>query len=131
MNSAAWMWVAIGAMALGGVLSSLYHSLRDVTRSALDELAVSHGRLAVQRRVEWSMVDGGGDGTAVACPRVVCYMVVAVAVVSWVRLVWGALGGRSWAMGVAVSAASLLLWVFNVVLPRAVATHAAEITVYT
>ena len=41
MSAAAWLWVAVGAMALGGLFSALFHSLKDMTRTALDEMAVA------------------------------------------------------------------------------------------
>lgn len=130
MSSAAWMWIAVAGMAIGGVLSSLYHSLRDMTRTALDELAVSRNNPAARRRVEKILEDVEGHATAATLPRIVCTMIVAVAVVSWIDLVRGTLIMRPVAMVLGVAGASLLLWVFGVVIPRAVATYAAEGTVY-
>ena len=52
MSAAGWLWVAVAAMALGGVFAALFHSLKDMTRTTLDELAVARGRTGPQRRVE-------------------------------------------------------------------------------
>lgn len=132
MSSTAWMWIAIGAMALGGILSTLFHSLRDMTRSLLDELAVSRGKRAAQHRVERILEDVDGHAAAVALPRMLCTLIMAVAVVSWIEVVRGEDGGlsRPVALVLGVVGGSLLLWVFNVVVPHAVAAHAAEGTVY-
>ncbi len=130
MSAAGWLWVAVGAMALGGVFSALFHSLRNMTRTTLDELAVARGGAGARGRIERILEDVDGHSMAVALPRIVCNMVTAVAIVFWLELMRGDAVPRGMAMGVGIAAASVFIWVFGVVVPASVAAYAAEGTVY-
>ena len=130
MSAAGWLWVAIAAMALGGIFSALFHSLKDMTRSTLDELAVARGSAGGRRRVERILEDVDGHTMAVALPRIVFNMVTAVALVFWLDLMRGEAMPRGLAITLGVAAASLFMWVFGLVVPASVAAYAAEGTVY-
>jgi putative hemolysin len=117
-------------MALGGVFSALFHSLRNMTRTTLDELAVSRGGPGARARIERILEDVEGHSMAVALPRIVCNMVSAVAVVVWLEKMRGDSVPWGVAMGVGIAATSVFVWVFGVVVPSSVAAYAAEGTVY-
>lgn len=125
-----WIAIAVGGLMAGTVLSALSASLRDLSRGTLEEIAVIRNRPRARARVERILEDVNGHATAIAFPRIVCNLVVAVALVWWVTQVRGK-AGPSWVEGGAgLLAASLLLWLFGVVTPGAIARHAGEATVY-
>lgn len=129
MSGAAWLWIAIGATAIGALFATLAQALREVTRTTLDELAVSGGDAGAQARVERILADIQGHAIAAALPRIVCTLIVAVAIFFWADQVRGTVA--QWvALVASVALASLALWMFIVVIPRAVASHAPESAVY-
>jgi putative hemolysin len=117
-------------MALGGVFGALFHSLKDMTRTTLDELAVARGRSGARRRIERILEDVQAHATAVALPRVVCNMVTAIAIVFWLDMIRGDSFPRGPAIALGIVAASLIIWVFGSVVPTSVASYAPEGTVY-
>ncbi len=141
MTNEAWIAVAIVALGLGAVLSCLAQALRDLSRTTLEEIATIRKSAGGLARVSKILDDVDGHAAAVALPRVVCNLLVTVAVVMWMRGLIKAPGAdasppalvNDWyievVLGIAVS--SLMLWVFSTVLPTAVAKHAGEATVYT
>ena len=130
MSAAGWLWIAVAAMALGGVFGALFHSLKDMTRTTLDEMAVARGRSGPRRRVERIVEDIGGHATAVALPRVMCNMVTAIALVFWLELVRGDMVSPGVAITLGIAVSSLFIWVFGSVVPTSIAAYAAEGTVY-
>ncbi len=129
MSPTAWLWLAIGATALGGVFAALFHSLKDMSRSKLDELAVSRGDPATRRRVEKILEDVGTHSVAVALPRTLCNMIAAVAVVYWVEGIRGDAISPLVAIAIGLAVASVVIWVFGLVVPHSVAKYAAEGTI--
>lgn len=129
MSAAGWLWIAAAATALGSLLSALFHSLKDMTRSEVEQRARAKGSTSDLIRVERILDDPGGHSTAVALPRIVCNMLVAVAAVGYVDAV-GAQAMPLWAeIALGVGASSILVWIFGLVIPHAVASYAAEATV--
>jgi putative hemolysin len=132
MSGTAWFWLAAGALLLGGLLSALFHSLKGMTRSALEELAVSRTNPARERRVERILEDVDGHSTAVGLPRTIFNVLAVVAVVFWIaslRVGGDALPALLDAILGAI-VASILLWVFSLVIPHGIGAHAAEKAVY-
>lgn len=125
MSGAAWFWIAAGALALGSVFSTLFQSLRNMARSVMEEAAASRGERA-RRRVRAILDDPEGHATGVGLPRILCNLVVAVALVYWVASMRGERAPSPADAVIGVAAASLMIWVFGLVLPNSVATHAAE-----
>lgn len=130
MSTTGWLWLAFVALAAGAVLSALFHSLKDMTRTTLEEMVASRGGRAAARRIKSILEDVDGHSTAVALPRIACNMVVAVGVVFWLEGVRGQGVPAGVALVLGIAAASLLIWVFGHVIPHSVALHAAEGTVY-
>lgn len=130
MTSQWWFWIALTALTLGAVFSALFHSLREMSRPALESLAESRGRAEAAARVRRILDDVDGHAAAVAMPRIVFNMGVAICSVFWIAEVRGveAATWREVLIGLLVS--SLLLWVFGMALPHAIAKHAAAETVY-
>lgn len=136
-----WLLIWIAALAAGSLFSALAQSLRDVARTVLEDLAERKGNPAGTHRVRKILSDIEGHATAILIPRVLCNMLVVVAMAYWIAAfhppVVGAEGTLpaqplpSWQDGViAVVASTILVWIFGSLLPTAIARHAAEPTVY-
>lgn len=130
MSDWSWLGISLAALAAGSVLSTLVQSLRDLTRSALEDIVAIRNNPRAALRVARILDDVEGHAAATALPRTVCNLIVAVGLVFWVSavkdqtmpvLIDGVIG---------ILVASLLLWVFTAMLPSSIARHAGEVTVY-
>lgn len=137
MTSTAWFWIAIVATGLGGVLSTMYLCLRDVSRVRLEELAESRRSPSVASRVHHILDDLGGHANSILLPRILCNLIVAVAAVLWLitrfvpaeetSVVAGTTSPLLPAAGVAISALAILI--FGAVIPQSIANHVPDSTV--
>ena len=131
MSGYVWIGMATLALVAGAVLSALVQSLRDLSRTTLEEIAAIKNRPGATERIRLILEDVEGHTAAVALPRVVCNLVLPVALVAYVGQIRGSLT-LTWAdAAIGVAIASLLLWLFGVILPTSVAKHAGEGTIYT
>lgn len=130
MSGTAWFWIAAGALVLGSLFSALFQSLRNMTRSILEERAASGGNAAAARRVKAILDDPDGHATSVGLPRILCNLAVAVGLVYWVATLRGTAAPAPLDALIGVAVASGLIWVFGLLLPNSIADHAAEGTVY-
>lgn len=125
-----WPWIVLGAMVAGGVLAALFQSLRDLPRTTLEELITTRDNERRNARARAILNDIEGHATAVALPRIVCNLTLAVGIVMWLQ---DAIGGAApeWVAIVGgVTITSLVLWVFGVAIPQGIAKHASARTVY-
>ncbi len=130
MIPAAWFWTATGAAMIGAVLSAVQGALRTVTRVALEDIAgprrTGNGdEQHLSPQLESILDDLPGHTAAVAVPRVICNLIVGIASVLWIS---GLRGSSSVTLvdavlGVLVS--GVVIWLTGVVLPLALAEHAA------
>ncbi len=135
MTPIAWFWVAVLSTVLGGLLSTIYLCLRDLSRSRLEELAEERRAPAVILRVRHILEDMGGHANSILLPRILCNLVVAVAGVLWLitrsaspdAAAPVAPGLLLPALGVVLSALAILI--FGAVIPQSVANHIPEATV--
>lgn len=130
MTASGWAWVVAIATLLGALFSAIFHSLKDMSRGRLEEIAKSRGETSELLRVERIIERVGEHSTAVALPRLICHAVAAVAAWAYADAM---LPGSSplWAeMLLGVAIASLLAWIFGLLIPHAVARYAPEGTVY-
>jgi putative hemolysin len=126
-----WFWIAVAAMAVGALFSTLFHSRKDMARTTLEEIVVRRRNSGASRRVERILEDPNGHSTAVALPRIVCNMVFAVAVVFWVEAARGELSSPTiFGIVIGIAAASIMVWIFGLVIPHSISMYAAEQTVY-
>ncbi len=130
MIATAWMWLAVGATALGGLLSALQLSLKAMTGASLEELAQLKRNDAGARRIEHVLDDVDGHDLATALPRILCHLVVACGVVMWVTELRGAQTPAMVELLIGLAGAAMVVWLFGSVVPHAIANHAAEGTVY-
>ncbi len=130
MSDWSWLGISLAALAAGSVLSTLVQSLRDLTRSVLEDIVAIRNNPRAAARVAKILDDVEGHAAATALPRTICNLIVAVGLVFWVSAV------KDQAMPVLIDGiigilvASLLLWVFTAMLPSSIARHAGEVTVY-
>ena len=130
MSDWSWLGISLAALAAGSVLSTLVQSLRDLTRSVLEDIVAIRNNPRAAARVAMILDDVEGHAAATALPRTICNLIVAVGLVFWVSAV------KDQAMPVLIDGiigilvASLLLWVFTAMLPSSIARHAGEVTVY-
>jgi CBS domain containing-hemolysin-like protein len=117
-------------VALAAVLGALVQSLRDLSRTRLEDLASQRNRPAATRRIDLILDDVEGHASVLALPRVLFQLSAVVLSAVWVSSTRGAAHPTWLDFGIGVLVASALVWVFGSVLPQAVARHAAEETVY-
>ena len=130
MTPSGWLWIALAAVALSAIFSSLFHALREISRRALEDLAEARADEGARRRVAHILEDSEGHANAVAVLRIASSLTVAVAMVFWARGI-SAAETPEWAPVVAGLLASvLILWVFGASIPHAIAKHAGPETVY-
>lgn len=130
MNPTLALALLVVSVMLAAVLGMLVQSLRDLSRSKLEDVASQRNRARVTRRVDLILDDVEGHASAMALPRIVFQLSTVVLAAVWVSSTRG-LEHPAWVdFGLGVLVASVLVWVFGAVLPQAVARHAAEETVY-
>ncbi|MBZ0171732.1 MAG: hemolysin family protein, partial [Phycisphaerales bacterium] len=130
-----WLWIALGSILVGSVLSAVQVALRALSRVALEDLVkgprrgAPNGNGAEQRlpdSLEAILTDLPGHTAAVAVPRVICNLTVGLAVVLWFRDLRGVPSVGPIEATLGLLAAGVIIWLTGVVLPIALAEHAAE-----
>ncbi|MDX2148113.1 MAG: hemolysin family protein [Planctomycetota bacterium] len=143
------MTIALAAIGAGALFSTLVQSLRDLSRSTVEEIVAIRNRPSLRARVERILDDVDGHANAVSLPRVACNLITAVALVFWISHVRAGLetpSSKAFAEAAAaapsspvaptwmdalvgVFACSFLLWVFGFLVPSSIARHAGEVAV--
>lgn len=128
----AWIHILIGlaALVVGGLLATLYASLRNCSRSGLEELSASRHGGRVGARVASIVDDLEAHAGAILLPRVLCQLTVVVSSVLWVESIAGGAGQEWLQVGGGILIAGVLVWLFGTVIPISIAEHAAEGTIY-
>lgn len=134
LSSGAWLFVAIVSLLATGVFGAIFHSLRDLSRSALEEILkhrVDHKRASRVRRI---IDDPDGHAAAVALARVVFSIVSATGCLMWIVDQTSAPGTSVsvqwvWTIG-GIAITCLTIWLAGTVIPQSVARHLAEPTIY-
>lgn len=130
--SAAWaFWIALAALVLSAVCTTLHLSLRGLSRSRLDQLAGA-GSEGLQQRATRILEDRPGHASSIALPRVLANIIFALFILVWVSRIKdhpASIGFTRSDIVIAAVIATPLLWLFGYVLPLSIATHAGERTV--
>ncbi|MGP1273632.1 MAG: hemolysin family protein [Phycisphaerales bacterium] len=131
--TAASLWIGLGAVVLGAVCSAVHQSLRSLSRSRLEHLAETRPDSADRARLGRILDDRTGHAASVALPRVALNIVAAVAILAWVAELRSAAPAGPAELSFTVTDAliaglitTVVLWVFGLVIPLSIATHAAE-----
>ncbi|MBX3380129.1 MAG: HlyC/CorC family transporter [Phycisphaeraceae bacterium] len=134
LSSNAWMFIAIVALLAMGVFGAIFHSLRDLSRSALEEVIkhrVDHKRASRVRKI---IDDPDGHAAAVALARVALSIISATGFLMWivdhtsapntsVTVLW------VWTIA-GITLTCGMIWLAGTVIPQSVARHLAEPTIY-
>lgn len=135
MTAHVWLWIALGSIFIGSIFSAVQIALRAVSRVALEDLVKGPRRPApdangVEQRLpdalESILADLPGHTAAVAVPRVLCNLTVGLAVVLWFRDLRGVASVGAIEAALGLLTAGVTIWLTGVVLPIALAEHAAE-----
>lgn len=135
MTSVAWLWIAMMATAIGGVLSTMYLCLRDTSRVRLEELAEAQRSRAIMLRIKHILGDLGGHANSILFPRILSNLVVAVATVLWLLTRSGgestlnATAGGILVPVIGVLLSTVAILIFGAVIPQSIANHVPEQTV--
>jgi|CXWL01.1.fsa_nt_gi putative hemolysin len=137
MSQVWWFWMALASVAIGGVFSSLFYALSDLSRPALEEIVSRKNNPQAQKRLERILDDLTGHAHAIALLRIVCNALAAVATTLWIAVMRSPITPEVALPGVdkidvliGVPVAALIVWVFGLVIPASVARHAGEQAVY-
>jgi len=154
-----WIWIGLAAGAAGGLLSSLQHALREVSRHSLEQAAIRREfrrsrarngegttgggsvdiaaggglpgdpRDAIPRGVASVASDLDGHVATVAVPRIACNLLVGVSFVLWIAALRNVVAPGLADVAIGIALGAVLTWLLSVVVPLAIARHAAESTV--
>ncbi|MFI4898319.1 MAG: hemolysin family protein [Phycisphaerales bacterium JB059] len=126
MSATWWFVIGLAALIASSVLASARQSLQRMSRARFESLAERSGREGVVKRAGQILADVDGHAAALAMPRVLCSLSMALASVMWI----GALRdtqAHGWVeVGLGLGLGMILIWIFSVVLPVAVGEHAGE-----
>jgi CBS domain containing-hemolysin-like protein len=138
LSGSSWLGIALIAVGAGGVLSALFHSLKEMSRARLESIAAIRQNDSATRRIDSILSDPEAHATACALPRVLLNLVAAVAstfaVAAFVQseLTPETQSGPGWREAVGgIALASALIWIFGLLIPQSIARHVPEATVYT
>ena len=129
----AWLFVTLLSLLACGVFGAIFHSLRDHSRSALEEIVQNRADPLRERRLRRIIDDVDGHAASVALARVALSVVAAVAAVLFTVEITprDAATATRWSiLIVSVLSISTLVWLIGTVIPTSVARHLAEPTIY-
>ncbi len=129
MTLTASLVIFLVGLAASAFLAALQMSLRWSGRGALEALADRKGSPKLRARIDAIVGDLNGHAAAVALPRTIATLLVAVAAVFLVAAMKQVDHPGVVSVVVGTLGAGLLLWLLGVVVPQSVSSHAAERTV--
>ncbi len=140
LSSTAWLLIGFASVALGGVLSSLFHSMKEMSRARLVEIASIRNSPAAIRRIETIIEQSDEHASAAALLRIVFNLISVVAFVFYVTILRhpavspgvqpAVLAPDVLDAVLGIAATTLLVWVFGFLVPQSISRHAAEVTVF-
>ncbi len=140
LSSTTWLWIGLASVAFGGVLSSLFHSMKEMSRARLVEIAAIRNNASAIRRVDAIIEEPDEHASAAALLRIVLNLISVVALVFYVtslRHPMASPGAQPAIIApdvldavLGIGATTLLVWVIGFLVPQSISRHAAEVTVY-
>ncbi|MEM7630166.1 MAG: hemolysin family protein [Planctomycetota bacterium] len=126
MTASLWLLGVLVALLVGATCTAVLLALQDVSRGRLEELMRERRGEAGSRRAQRILEDISGHQSAIALLRVPANLSVAICAVMWVAAFRGVLTpgwiDAAWGLG----GATLLVWLFGLVIPLSIADHAGE-----
>lgn len=124
MTGGYWFWIGAAALVLGSLFSTVAWSVREATRAEVEEAARRKGRQAPNGLIGRVLDDSEAHAISVMIPAVIGFALVALSCVRWTATMRG-IAAPDWVdVGIGLGAASVIVWVFGVVIPLSVAEHA-------
>ncbi|MBL8877069.1 MAG: HlyC/CorC family transporter [Phycisphaerae bacterium] len=134
LSSGAWLFIAVVSLIATAVFGAIFHSLRDLSRSALEEILkhrVDHKRAS---RVRQIIDDPDGHAAAVALARVVFSIISATGFLMWIVNQTAAPNTTVTALWVwtiaGIGVTCFVIWLAGTVVPQSIAKHLSEPTIY-
>lgn len=129
MTAGWWLLIGLGLLSFGGLFGTLALCLHRFSRGRLTQMAEDRDSPRLLARVEAIAGDSHGHAAAAALLRIPLQLTTGIAMVMWASGLRGE-AEPGWVSAViGVLAASVLVWVFNVLVPQAIARHGAERTI--
>ncbi len=123
------IWLALAALFLAGLFSTLGFALVRATRAGVEQFVSRRGGGEVPLRVSSILSDDDHHVAALALVQLVLILIAAVELVAWVAAVRGAGSPGFVDAAIGIGVGGFACWVVAVVVPQAIAEHAAERTV--
>ncbi|MBS0188933.1 MAG: HlyC/CorC family transporter [Planctomycetes bacterium] len=132
LSPGAWLFVAIVSLVATAVFGAIFHSIRDLSRSALEEILSHRADHRRASRVRYIVDDPDGHAAAVALARVVFSIISATGFLMWiVDRTAGSSHATVWLWTLAgIGTTCGIIWLAGTVLPQSIARHLAEPTIY-
>jgi CBS domain containing-hemolysin-like protein len=125
------LWIALGSLALSGLFSTLVYALSRAGRAGIEQAASRAKRPGVMHRIEIILDDEEYYLAALAFPRAVLNLTVVVFLVLWISTTRELDSPQTLDRVLGILAGGFAVWVVSVIIPLAVAEHAAERTIVT
>ncbi|MBY0113073.1 MAG: hemolysin family protein [Phycisphaerales bacterium] len=129
----AWLFATLLSLLACGVFGAIFHSLRDHSRSALEEIVQKRADPERERRLRKIIDDVDGHAASVALARVALSVVTAISAVLFTVEITptGSASSLRWtALISCVLIVSVFVWIVGTVIPTSIARHLAEPTIY-
>lgn len=128
MTAGLWLIVGLVSVGVGAIFSSLFYALHELSRNRLDEMSHDLAPPA-RKRIDAILQDPQGHSVATSLPRVVCHLLAVIAAVFFVTRLRGVEAPQWLEVTLGMFGASLVVWLFGLVIPSSIARHAGEQTI--
>lgn len=129
MTGNSGIWIALGAFVVAGLLSTLSRALVRATRTGVEQVAARRSDARLSARVTKILSEEEHHVAALALPRLTLDLVAVVGLIAWVAALRGSETPSLSDAIIGVVIGAIGVWATGVVIPLAVAEHAAERTV--
>ncbi len=130
------IWIFVGLVALSALLSTLKQAVSGAPRVAVEDLLSKRSTPAHERRVRRILDDAESHVRSLGLAKLVCDLGAVVALIDYIAA-WRREGQTIVATGpdlvdalMGVGIGAVVLWVFGVVVPMSIASHAGARVVY-
>ena len=140
LSSTVWLWIGIACVVFGAMLSAIFHSIKEMSRGRLIEIAAIRNSPTGIRRVDAILAEPDEHASAAALLRIVLNLISVVAFVFYVSAMRQPVQAADSSIRLiapdivdallGIGATTLMVWIFGFIVPQSIARHAAEVTVY-
>ena len=125
MTGGHWFWIGVAALLVGSLFATVAACVREATRSEADEAAKRRGRTEPGSIVDRVLDASEAHAISTMIPAVIGFAIIALSCVRWTATLRGVDVPDWFDVGVGLGIASVIVWIFGVVIPTSVAEHAA------